>query len=87
MLLNLSVSIAAKPVPPAMRRCIPPVARSGESALNFMTDDPLVPLSVIDLEPLPADNETETITTELHAGYDLGDVIHVRPGLILDVRV
>jgi hypothetical protein len=43
-------------------------------------------LPVIDLEPLPVDNETETMT-ELHAGYDLGDVVHVRPGLILDVRV
>jgi hypothetical protein len=86
MLLNLPVSMAARPVPPAMRQRIPPVARADESALHFMTDTPLIPLPVIDLEPLPADNETETMT-ELHAGYDLGDVVHVRPGLILDLRV
>ncbi|HTK85337.1 MAG TPA: hypothetical protein VL625_09660 [Patescibacteria group bacterium] len=86
MMLSMPVSITARPVPPAMRQRIPPVAQADQSALNFLTDDPLVPLPVIDLEPLPVDNETETMT-ELHAGYDLGDVVHVRPGLILDVRV
>ncbi len=86
MMLSMPVSIAPRPVPPAMRRRIPPVTRADESALNFLTDGPLVPLPVIDLEPLPADNETETIT-ELHADYGLGDVLHIRPGLIIDVRV
>lgn len=86
MMLSMPVSITARPVPSVPRQRIPPVAQADQSALNFMTDDPLVPLPVIDLEPLPIDNETETIT-ELHAGYDLGDILHMRPGLIIDVRV
>lgn len=86
MLLNLPVSIAARPALPVPRPRIPPVAHADASTLDLMADSPLVPLPVIDLEPLPGDYETETMT-ELHAGYDLGDVLHVRPGLILDVRV
>ena len=72
-----------RPFVRARNKKIPGLPEQTENSVSFLSDDPLVPLPVIDLEPLPVDPEPP----EDEGDPTIAHKFHIPLGLIVNIRV